>query len=286
MSKVTDTADTATLTTSPTSFIYLSQGRILLVGNALDNGSHSHNALQLTVSLENRPLVVKHPQGEVETDCALISPNHEHQVDLRDTWRALILINAESERAQQIRERYLQLSPVATPTAADNAFCRQQLQPFANQPQTIDAAAEAIDAIVGHFAGPAPEPRPLDLRVSKVMELIHRPYDQEYAVDALAKHISLSASRLSHLFRDEVGIPLKHYLLWQKLHRAGFNIGAGKPMSQAATEAGFADAAHFSRTFRAMFGMPPSNIMRASASVMVISDTLQKDSGKLPGALI
>jgi AraC-like DNA-binding protein len=36
---------------------------------------------------------------------------------------------------------------------------------------------------------------------------------------------------------------------------------AGHSLTEAAYQGGFADAAHFSRTFRRMFGLPPSQLL-------------------------
>lgn len=51
-------------------------------------------------------------------------------------------------------------------------------------------------------------------------------------------------------------------MLWRKLARAMVAIGRGDSLSQAAYAGGFADAAHLTRTFNQMFGMPPSMMMR------------------------
>lgn len=50
-------------------------------------------------------------------------------------------------------------------------------------------------------------------------------------------------------------------MLWKKLSRAMLVIGRDETISTAAHEADFADAAHLTRTFYQMFGMPPSALM-------------------------
>jgi AraC-like DNA-binding protein len=70
-----------------------------------------------------------------------------------------------------------------------------------------------------------------------------------------------------HAFTATVGIPLRPYLRWLKLERAGVAIAAGAPLGEAAHAAGFADAAHMTRTFRRMFGVTPSELRRRSQSV-------------------
>ena len=69
-----------------------------------------------------------------------------------------------------------------------------------------------------------------------------------------------------HVFTESVGIPLRPYLLWLKLQRAATSIVNGVRLTEAAFEAGFADSAHMSRTFKRMFGMTPSALQRRSRS--------------------
>jgi hypothetical protein len=59
-----------------------------------------------------------------------------------------------------------------------------------------------------------------------------------------------------HAFSKEVGIPLRPYLRWLKLERAGSAIATGATLSDAAYAAGFADAAHMTRTFKGSWGSP------------------------------
>jgi transcriptional regulator GlxA family with amidase domain len=61
-----------------------------------------------------------------------------------------------------------------------------------------------------------------------------------------------------HVFTSSIGIPLRPYLAWLRVQRAAVDIVSGSPLSDAAQAAGFSDAAHMSRTFRRMLGIPPS----------------------------
>ena len=61
-----------------------------------------------------------------------------------------------------------------------------------------------------------------------------------------------------HVFTASIGIPLRPYLGWLRFQRAARAIVSGIPLTDAAMAAGFADAAHMTRTFRRMFGVPPS----------------------------
>jgi AraC-like DNA-binding protein len=130
-----------------------------------------------------------------------------------------------------------------------------------------------MNELITHFSGPMNETVHMDHRIINVLNSIHAKGSRTIGLEKLADEIGLSPSRLSHLFSKEMGLSIKQYLLWQKLNHAVFKIGAGRSMLEAATEAGFSDGSHFSRTFRNTFGMPPSQILRKKESVHIISDT-------------
>lgn len=78
----------------------------------------------------------------------------------------------------------------------------------------------------------------------------------------LAAQLGISVSRLTHLFTEQVGIPLRRYVLWLRLRIAISRVQAGDDLTGAAHGAGFADSAHLTRTTREMFGLPPSVLSR------------------------
>jgi AraC-like DNA-binding protein len=51
-------------------------------------------------------------------------------------------------------------------------------------------------------------------------------------------------------------------MLWRKLTRAMLSIGRERTIAAAAHASDFADAAHLTRTFYQMVGLPPSVLMR------------------------
>ena len=63
-------------------------------------------------------------------------------------------------------------------------------------------------------------------------------------------------------WKDELGLPFRRYMLWRKLTRAMLAIGRERSIADAAHGSAFADAAHLTRTFNEMFGIPPSVMMR------------------------
>lgn len=104
-----------------------------------------------------------------------------------------------------------------------------------------------------------PPPRPIHPRVRKVLRLLRDlPSEGDDSLPALAAKVGLSPGRLMHAFTESIGLPWRPYLAWLRLQRAAAAILAGMPLVEAAHAAGFSDAAHMTRTFRRMLGMPPS----------------------------
>jgi AraC-like DNA-binding protein len=79
----------------------------------------------------------------------------------------------------------------------------------------------------------------------------------------VAGEACLSPSRFRHLFVEQTGLALRPYILWRRFLRVWDLLMAGESLSSAAHSAGFADAAHLTRTCRRMFGFPPSALQVA-----------------------
>jgi AraC-like DNA-binding protein len=70
----------------------------------------------------------------------------------------------------------------------------------------------------------------------------------------------LSESRLQHLFRDQVGVPIRRYLLWHRYLTALSLLADGASVTRAAHAAGFAGSAHLTRTAVRMNGFTPTKM--------------------------
>ena len=65
----------------------------------------------------------------------------------------------------------------------------------------------------------------------------------------------------AHAFREQTGMAVRPYLRWLRLACALQAVARGQSLTAAAHEAGFADAAHFSRTMRRHFGVTPGSVL-------------------------
>ena len=82
----------------------------------------------------------------------------------------------------------------------------------------------------------------------------------------------LSESRLSHLFREEVGTSMASYILFSKLAKAYQYIRSGKNVTQAAMRAGFSSSSHFAAVNKRLFGISVKEL----GSVGYLLETAEK----------
>lgn len=102
----------------------------------------------------------------------------------------------------------------------------------------------------------------IDLRIKRVMDYIDQTFVKKTDFATIRTIACLSESRLIHLFKMEVGIPIRNYITWRRLQEVIRLVGDGHNLSTAAHKGGFTDAAHLNRAFVAAFGLNPSAVLR------------------------
>ncbi|AOM41632.1 helix-turn-helix domain-containing protein [Xenorhabdus hominickii] len=105
----------------------------------------------------------------------------------------------------------------------------------------------------------------LDDRIVKATTLISELSVKCISSHEISKRLYLSESRFLHLFRQEMGINFRGYLLWKRFHHAFENIHSPNSLTALAYQSGFSDSAHLSRTCMKLYGLRPSELKNASA---------------------
>lgn len=104
----------------------------------------------------------------------------------------------------------------------------------------------------------APQRR-VDPRLLRALELME---SDDLTVVDLAQHVELSASRLTHLMTDTLGIPPRTWRTWFRLqHAIRHAVFGGANLTEAAHAAGFSDSAHFTRTCKRLMGVRPGKML-------------------------
>jgi AraC-like DNA-binding protein len=125
-----------------------------------------------------------------------------------------------------------------------------------------------IEVIRRHLAALPPEQAGWlaglrDPFVGKGLSLLHAAPAQDWTIEELAKQVGLSRSVLAERFSDLVGIPPMQYLAnWRMQIATGLLSGGNSNIATVAAEIGYASEAAFSRAFKKMVGVPPSDWRR------------------------
>ncbi|AKF03079.1 helix-turn-helix domain-containing protein [Sandaracinus amylolyticus] len=229
---------------------------LLVRGEGGRSTRHAHHWWHLVIGLD-APLRASGPDGvELEARAILTPPDVAHAITASGEI-ALLYVEPEGRIAACLR--------AACPDV--RVLSDREAEPLVD---ALDREpTEAVMALLLEVLG-APEPAPIRAHpaIAKVLRHLEQaPSDADVSLDTLAALAGLSSSRFLHAFTEHVGLPLRPYVRWLRVRRAAGMLLGGAPASEAAHGAGFADAAHMSRTFREMFGVTPSEIARRSQSV-------------------
>lgn len=187
-----------------------------------------------------------------------VRPDADHEVDASGTSVLIAFIDPESELAAGLGGWLRAEADVTFVSASTLSRWRRAL----GDPATLEAPR--VERWVRSLLRRGGTTRPLHPRVARVIRALRRhPLDRRAtSLERLAAIAGLSSSRFAHVFTESIGIPLRPYLRWLRLQRAAGALATGSTVTQAAYIAGFADAAHLTRTFRRMLGMTPRELIR------------------------
>ncbi len=82
----------------------------------------------------------------------------------------------------------------------------------------------------------------------------------------VAKVTGLDRYQFARQFRAVYGTSPYRYSVMRRIDAARSRLRDGRPVAETALEAGFADQAHFTRTFKAGFGMTPGRYIKLCAA--------------------
>lgn len=82
-------------------------------------------------------------------------------------------------------------------------------------------------------------------------------------MEELCGEACLSESRLSHLFKEQMGIALGRYLVLEKMKKGYLHYCSTGNITEAALNAGFDSPSHFAATCKRMFGISFSEFIKS-----------------------
>ncbi len=108
---------------------------------------------------------------------------------------------------------------------------------------------------------------PVDQRISRAVKLIEDSESINNSIYELsAEKAFLSKSRFLHLFKEEMGIDFKNYLLMKKLEKTYTNVTQNEmSITEAAILAGFSSSSHFASACKSHFGISFTDFLKAQS---------------------
>jgi len=245
----------------PRTLLYLGPGRVVQIGHHWHSRMHRHNAISLIFS--KIPFSLRIENGDWHNSQAtVINSNIMHEVRYPD--EPLV-----SCKIVPLRKRCLQLQDFVLHGQASCELSYEKVAGFVEQVSGCDAQPShnakvfhACEQLFDTLTGLKNANNTLDRRIISVMNYIQKNLHQHISACELAEFIFLSEDRFLHLFKEQVGIPLRQYIIYQRTMYASNALMNGQPVCQAAQLAGFSDCAHFTRTFLEISGLKPSEILK------------------------
>ncbi|HXC03818.1 MAG TPA: AraC family transcriptional regulator [Bacteroidia bacterium] len=227
---------------------------------------HDHHAVEICIGTDQLLHIRVNGEAPVDYKAGLILANcvHEAILDPGKGEKITLLLDADLPVARAITHAYKDSTQYVIPLNPDtvNPFIRQlkDLKVIGGD-NCGDLMLVVIREMLPVLFPPSlfPEAPALDERISTVVSYIREHIENKnFSLAGIAKMVDLSEGRLAHLFKDEIGIPFRKYVLWTRLKVAVNHVLKGTSITQASYIAGFSDSSHFNKVYVKMFGLNPS----------------------------
>ena len=200
------------------------------------------NAVACLLAGRRAPVSVSWGGGSITADVLLVRADADHAVQAPEGGFSALYLSGLSWPGG---------SEVAAPVAGPLAYLA------ADAMRGRDDAQRELRCALGQGAAPL-SPAIEAIRKRLADDPMHRMSQLE-----LGRRLGVERTTALRMFKAATGQTFRSYKRWTGLLHAIDQIMAGSGIGAAALDAGFADAAHFSRAFRGAFGLSPTTALNA-----------------------
>lgn len=247
--------------------IYWDKDKISILTNQIKAVEHKHYTMQLFLGLEKN-LNISVSGKNLNCTCILVNQNVCHSFSAENRLHISVIIEPTSDLAEQLRavmgenDYYI----------FDDWDCSDVVRHgcdllYSDELETYQTFMHTLY----DYLGITENERQYDDRIKELLHHIEHCNCDEHSISSFANKVSLSSSRLSHLFREQVGIPLKSYIQLHQIQKAFLALLNGKNITEASMLADFDTPSHFSAVTKKMMGMPASISLKNSVFLKVFS---------------
>lgn len=228
----------------------------ILYGENLTIKSHANHGIKIILC--DGEITAVHDRKPYKAYGLILKSDLTHYIKANDHVGITIFLDPEKEVGHFLKLLFRKNKVIKL----DNTLTTALFEFFTDVVENHTSESEVVDYLQRALGKPITPHRKLDPRIEQIISHINSGQSNSIQFSEILQLSSLSSSRLIHLFKKEVGIPIRRYILWYKTKKALAAIASGTTIKQAASIAGFTDAAHFNRSFRSMFGNSPSNVLK------------------------
>ena len=201
--------------------IHLWPYKAIYIGVSPDNDVHAHHAVQICIGLDKNISVQNYRTKMIHTGhCIVIFEDVPHKLFAQAGQIVVIYLEPEDRQNQQFLTALRQARSDGINTlplkGKDLGSISQQLFTDVD----IEKLWKTVNEAIGLVYSPSPSPRPEDKRVRAVIDIIASQRGCAIDMAFLSSKVFLSPSRLTHLFKQEVGIPISRFIVWWRVRAA------------------------------------------------------------------
>lgn len=219
---------------------------------------HAHQAIRFAAASDGEHLARSNEAQPWQTySLSAVPARQPHGIDVTASEYGVVIFREPETRAgRAITQRYLRHGIAEVGDAERRTITRAMFDAWigGQRDEIVRHARRLVESLsAGIHPGAV-----TDECVVRAIEFINANVNRPLSLDDIADHVCLSPSRFRHVFGEQTGMALRPYLLWRRFLHSWELIMRGATISESAHAAGFADAAHLSRTCMRTFGFAPS----------------------------
>ena len=247
------------------SLVYLSAKRSIYVGPLKRIIEQSNSLTTLIISLDKTLELIDINNEKNHVSKSFLIPAGSHvTIDTHDSIIVLCFLNTlgtDLEKLIPSMNQCIKINNHSTCYSGvpnEPAMIEQANDIFRRRPSS-ESVFERLDNWIKNtnsqsFSTP-------DARIEMAISLITKNYATNLSISEIADAVELSSPRLIQLFKQVTGIPIRRFRLCHRIFVTLLNLGAGMSLIDAVVEAGFSDYSHFSRTFKELSSIKPSELL-------------------------
>jgi len=230
----------------------------------------SQAAGMLVIALDG-PFRLRNEAGESHCRAALAPAGSMFEADSCGSRMAMCFLDVFGADWRRLQPRFARHLGALALDFDEQALWIERFSSLRGEAAEPEQVWQWLEQLINPQALPWEDP-PCDPRIMHAVRLIKRDIARNPSIESLARQVALSVPRLTQLFRQSIGIPIRRYRQWHRLFVTTVGVARGMSLTDAAMAAGFTDSAHFNHTFRAILGMTPSSVLARSRGIRLFAE--------------